>query len=331
MSKTRPNISVVIPSYAGKKLLQKHLPDVLEQLIPGDEVIVVDDASPEPDDTMSWLETQAEKHEKNGITIVGIQHVRNQRFAATVNTGVQAATKDIIWLLNNDVSPLTDKSVEKAQYWFDQDKKLFAIGCAEVQTSSPNAQKFGRGTGNFRRGLLVHWYDSEQTLPTTLWTAGGSMFVDREKYLELGGMDQLFAPAYEEDRDLSYRALKRGWNIRHDVEIVVHHQHETTNTSVFGQRAITIASWKNQFLIVWKNIGDWSLLAQHLLWLPYHLVITNWREKGAVGLGFWQALQRWPKVLAFRRTERANWKKNDHDILQTHGSTPPQTHLVGET
>jgi GT2 family glycosyltransferase len=324
MSAQRPPISVVIPTYAGEKLLQKHLPDVLKQLQPKDEIVVVDDASPLSDGSVAWLQTQVSVFKKNGVRLTIRQHEKNQRFAAAVNTGVSAAQHNLIWLLNNDVSPLTPHSVERAWEWFQNDPNLFSLGCAEVQSDEKDAQKYGRGTGNFQRGLLVHWYDSDQTQTKTLWTAGGSMFADREKFLEIGGMDPLFAPAYEEDRDLSYRALKRGWNIAHEAEIIVHHQHETTNSSVFGQRGIAVASWKNQFLIVWKNISDPVLLLQHIFWLPYHFIVSNSRESGAVWQGFWQAVSRLPRVWEFRAQESRYWHVSDKEILEIFGSHPPK-------
>jgi GT2 family glycosyltransferase len=324
MSPTRSPISVVIPSFAGRALLSQHLPNVLKQLQPGDELIVVDDASPAPDDTIAWLETFAKQHAASKVRIHSIKHAENKRFAASINTGVADAQHDLIWLLNNDVSPLTPHSVSLAQAWFAQDKTLFAVGCAEVNKPDTSAKKSGRGTGNFARGLLVHWYDPNQSDPLTLWTSGGSMFVDRLKFLKLGGMDTLFAPAYEEDRDLSYRALKRGWNLRHDVSIVVHHKHETTNASVFGNRGIAVTSWKNQFLLVWKNLSDPTLILQHLIWLPYHLTISNLRERGAVGTGFLRALQQLPDVLSARKQESRHWQRSDREILLTYGSTPPK-------
>lgn len=324
MAQSRAPISVVIPSYAGRNLLEQHLPNVLKQLQSGDEIIVVDDASPAPDDTIAWLESFA-KQTTSKVRIIGIKHTENKRFAASVNTGVKAAQHNLVWLLNNDVSPLTPESVRLAQVWFEKDPTLFSLGCAEVNQPDLSAKKSGRGTGNFARGLLVHWYDPNQNEPITLWTSGGSMFVDRGKFLQIGGMDPLFAPAYEEDRDLSYRALKRGWNLRHDANLVVHHRHETTNASVFGNRGIAVTSWKNQFILIWKNISTPTLILQHLLWLPYHLTISNLRERGAVGAGFLRALQQLPDILHARGQESRHWQRSDREILLTYGSTPTKT------
>lgn len=324
MKTSRSPITVVIPSYSGKPLLEKHLPKVLTQLQAGDEVLVVDDASPDPDDTDTWVAQQAEKWDPKDISIRVIKHATNQRFAAAVNTGVQHAKHSHIWLLNNDVSPLSTNSVHQLLEHFARNPHLFSVGCCEVDSQEINDNRAGRGTGNFQRGLLVHWYDPDQDEEKTLWTAGGSMFFDRQKFLELGGMDTKFAPAYEEDRDLSYRALKRGWDLLHDPDVVVLHQHETTNRTVFGNRGIAVASWKNQFLLVWKNITDLDLVMAHLFWLPYHLLVSNLKEKGAVLEGFIWALKFLPEALQDRAQLTSVQARTDREVLELAGSTPPK-------
>lgn len=305
-----PNISVVIPTYNARHLLQKHLPDVVRILQDGDEIIIVDDAS--TDDTAQWVKSF---HPEKSIKIKLEKHTKNKRFAAAVNTGVETAKHPYVFLLNNDVSPLSKDIREQILEPFLTDPELFAVGCAEVTEDSPDAIISGRGTGGFRRGLLVHWYDPNQNSTRTLWTAGGSMALDRAKFLEIGGMDTLFYPAYEEDRDLSYRALKHGWKIKFLPSARVLHQHETTNTTVFGRRNMAVMSWKNQFLMVWKNITDRWLLAQHLLWLPYHLTITNWRSRGAVMAGFWKALLQFSELRRKREQAQKLWVRSDRAIL----------------
>lgn len=265
----RPSVSVIIPTYNGQKLLAKHLPAVAKVLQAHDEIVIVDDAS--SDETVPWLQTQIPQYEKQNIGLHIVVHAANKRFAAAVNSGVEAAQNPFVFLLNNDVSPLSADILETLLQWF-KDENMFAVGCAEVHENSPHAQVFGRGTGGWQRGLLVHWYDSNQGSNVTLWTAGGSMLFDREKFLQIGGMDTLFYPAYEEDRDLSYRALKHGWKLAFEPRARVLHQHETTNASVFGKRKMQIDSWKNQYLLVWKKCDRsfLSLTASFLAALPRH-------------------------------------------------------------
>lgn len=317
-------ITVVIPTYNGQALLAKHLPKVAEILVPGDEIIVVDDAS--TDETISWLESQIKYFDDLEIDLRWIHHIKNKRFAAAVNSGVELAAHPYILLLNNDVTPLSPDLRQQLLAWFENED-TFAVGCAEVTKNTPDAQLYGRGTGDYQRGLLVHWYEPDQKQYQTLWTAGGSMMFDKAKFNELGGFDTLFYPAYEEDRDLSYRALKHGWSIFFEHRARVWHQHESTNLTVFGKRQMITASWKNQFLLVWKNISDPRMLIEHLAWLPYHLIVTNWRTAGAVGVGFWRALRHLPIVWQRRITHRKFWHRTDREVLalakQAVASPPP--------
>ncbi len=83
-----PRVSVIIPTYGRPTLLLDAIASVLAQQVAGIEIIVVDDASPEP------------------ITVTG-DHLRhsiseNRGSAAARNLGVSAATGDILAFLDDD-------------------------------------------------------------------------------------------------------------------------------------------------------------------------------------------------------------------------------------
>ena len=112
-------ISVVIPNYNGVHLLKKHLPAVLDSLREGDEVVIADDSS--TDMSVGYLvekftlKKDSDTHlytgnlsEEKRVKMVVVSTSKNMRFAGTVNLGVQVATGDYIFLLNNDVSPKED-------------------------------------------------------------------------------------------------------------------------------------------------------------------------------------------------------------------------------
>lgn len=308
------NCSVVIPTYNGRKLLNKHLPAIIQTLNPNDEVIIIDDAS--SDETSQWWQHTGKQLGKDKqVKVRLLINEKNQRFAATVNRGVWAAHHPLVWILNNDVEPISANPVNKAIELFTSYPKLFAIGCRESRHKDGRPPFSGRGTGGWEQGLMLHWYDKNQSTHDTLWTSGGSMFVRRDRFKEIGGFDRLFAPAYEEDRDLSYRALKTGWDLWYEPSITVFHDHETTNSTVFSQWQLRVMSWRNQFLIVWKNISDVELLLSHLLWLPYHLLINGLRTRGASLAGFFGALLRLPQLWQSRQLASRWWQRGDKELL----------------
>jgi len=299
-------VSVIIPSFNGRSLLEKHLPAVLTALNywqkQGWEIIVVDDAS--EDNSIEFL-----KRKFPQIKIV--IHRKNLRFAGACNSGVKRAKGEIVLLLNNDVSPQKDFLFPLLEKF--KEKNIFAVGCLEKE---PGKEKtFGRGEMFFERGLALHRRAENQTELTTDWVSGGSGAFNRRKWLVLGGMDRLFRPAYEEDRDLSYRALKRGFKVLFCSESIVFHHHETTNQKALGEKTMRLSSYKNQFLFVWKNITDFDYLIKHLFWLPYHLIIGGIKTKGEIVFGFGWALSQLPEALQSRRKAKRFFEKKDKSLI----------------
>ena len=272
------SVSIVIPNYQKLPLI-KHLPKVIAAS-QGSEIIVVDDAS--PDDTVVYLT----KHFPQVKLVV---NQTNQRFAVSCNRGVKAATGEIVVLLNSDVAPKPNFLKPLIKH-FD-DPSVFAVSCLEIQKSGVS----GRNHCQFKRGFLIHSAASINKTKATenCWATGGSSAFDRQKYLELGGMDPLYQPAYWEDIDLSWRAREKfGYQILFEPQSQVWHNHETTNVSVFGQRKMELMALRNQILFVWKNIRGQQLL-EHWLWLPYHLVLTTIRTRGLFLTAFLQAVLKW--------------------------------------
>lgn len=298
-------VSIVIPNYNGQNLLAKYLPKVI-QAAGDNEVIVVDDASSNED--VSFLQ-------KNFPSVKVVALKQNSRFAAACNAGVAEAKGDIIVLLNSDVEPTKDFLTPLLKPFDDPD--VFAVGCAEINPLEDRQKINGRAGGAFKRGLLVHWRESDQTKTSTLWVSGGSGAFRKSIWQQLGGMDTMFKPAYEEDRDLCYRALKRGYKVLFCPQSLVYHNHETTNKVALGIDQMKVGSFKNQLLFVWKNITDTNLIIAHIMWLPYHLIVTNFRSGGYFGRGFIAALKQLPQALNKRQIEIKESTVTDAVVLSS--------------
>ena len=297
------SFSIVIPSYNGKRLLAKNLPAVVAAC-PDAEIIVVDDAS--IDDTVAFLQQEYPK-------IKVIQLKQNIRFAGACNAGIENASSDLVVLLNNDVQPQVDYLEPIVKIFEDED--VFAIGFKELNPTDWRNEAAGRASGAYTRGLILHWKAKDQTAGPSLWASGGSACFKRNLWLALGGMDRRFSPSYEEDRDICYRALKRGYKVLFEPQSQVSHYHETTNEKVLGKRLMRISSYKNQLLLVWKNISDPSWVLKHILWLPYHLVFTGIYSRGEFILGFIWALRYLPQILWVRLSHSERLKRSDHEVL----------------
>lgn len=280
------NVSIVIPSYKGVHLYKKNLQAVLDCMRDQDELIVVDDASGNEDDTIVWFENKfATKKQKSTpveetdfyvgeyseakkkLRIVLLVNHKNQRFGASSNRGFKASQNELVFLINNDVAPHQD-CLQYLIPHFDNEK-VFAVGCLEHETHVNEIG--GRNKLWFERGMFLHSRYKDLSGGETAWASGGSAMFRKSIFEEIGGFDKLYYPAYWEDIDLSFQARKQGFLVLFEPKAQVDHNHETTNKSVFGEQKINEMSWKNARKFTWKNGNLWQKIS-FLLWQPYWLI-----------------------------------------------------------
>lgn len=297
-------ISVIIPNFNGRQLLEKNLPRVIENC-PDSEIIVVDDAS--TDDSTAFVK-------KNYKKVKLLVNTKNVGFSKTVNRGVEKATGQYILLLNSDVAPQKG-FLQSAMKSFDKGSlKTFAVGFADYSHEGAKIIVRGRGGAAFKRGFINH-YALPPKNGETLWVSGGSSLIDRQKYLELGGFDSIFAPFYWEDIDLCYRAQKAKYLCFFDENSKVDHFHQegAIKKSNSGFRIKSVA-YKNQFLFVWKNIEDYWWITLHLLWLPYHFARALYSRDFAFFAGFFWAVLKIPQLIFYGTIVK--YQLSDKEVLK---------------
>jgi len=122
-------------------------------------------------------------------------------------------------------------------------------------------------------------------------------------------------PFYWEDIDLCYKAWKRGYQCVYAPNAKIDHYHDkgaikTTKSKI----TIKSASYKNQFLFIWKNISDYYLITQHILWLPYHLIRSIATFDYAFFIGLIWAISKIPFLIF--NDENLQYKVTDKEILK---------------
>ena len=291
-------ISIIIPTYNKKQLLQNISKNM--QFFNGCEVIVVNDNPKESlkDDLKTF---------KN-FTL--IENNQNLGFARSVNRGVRKATKKYVLLLNDDVL-LFDESYKKAIGLFEKNPLLFAVSFAQKERDNAIV---GKNILYWKKGLIFHAKAKDMKFGYNAWADGGSCLIDKNKLLQLGGFDSIYAPFYWEDIDLSYHAWKQGYKILFDPTILVQHRHESTIGKYYSQRFIKITAYRNQLMFIWKNITDPLLLFQHFLFIPYNCVYYLLKGEKEFILGFIDALKS-INTLFVKSRRKDNLKISDRKIL----------------
>lgn len=271
-------VSIIIPNYNGFRLLQKNLPEVINYCRQY-EIMFVDDAS--SDDSVIYV--------TNTYPFIKvIKRVRNGGFVKAINEGVQAASGDLVYLLNTDVYPRQD-FIEHLLPYFKK-KDTFAVGSLQESLEYKKVILRGRGVGNFHNGFLIHNL-GEVNKNSTLWVSAGAGLFRKDIWNEIGGLNPIYSPFYWEDIDISYRALKAGYKIYFEsTSRVVHEQKNSSIRTKYDQDSIATISYRNQILFVWINISDVGFLVQHFLYLFFFLVQSLFFSRLAYVKGFIKAL-----------------------------------------
>ena len=168
------------------------------------EVIVVDDGS--TDATVTALPQ-----------ITGVRHITrasNGGFIAACNDGAALARGRFVVLLNNDTVPQPGW-LDTLVATFEEDALIGLVGAQLVQ---PNGLLQESGARVFRDGSAAHiGRDASPDDPRFAYmrdvdyVSGAAVAIERAVWMQLGGLDTRYAPAYYEDADLGFavRALGR--------------------------------------------------------------------------------------------------------------------------
>ena len=318
----RRDVSIVIPTWNGRQLLDAFLPSVVEAAAryatesqARIEIVVVDDGG--EDDTLGWLAARAADWP---VVIRGFRQDRNLGFGAASNRGVREAAYNLVFLLNNDVAvapdaigPLVARFGEPAA-----GGALFAVHCRVLDFAT--GREVGTGKiGGFARGFLrVHksyvTRDPAIRPLDSVFASGGSAMFDRSAFLALGGFDPLFAPFYLEDVEISYRAWKRGLRVGYEPRAVVRHRFSSTIEPLAGRQVPRIGQ-RNRLILHWIHLHDRRWLASHLCWvvilaLAGPLTLKPWMTRAVL-----EAIGRLPQIRVRRRDERRAATRSDREVV----------------
>jgi glycosyltransferase involved in cell wall biosynthesis len=187
-------LSIIIPSYCGARRLPQVLKAVMEQVVPDDEVIVVDDAS--SDNTI-------EIAQKWGARVVALE--TNGGVGRARNEGAKAARHAVLQFFDDDLVPEQGYLAKLRQIFQDE-----SVACAQ----GPHHQEpLGDSPDIWQRAdaLIWHHYMASQCVRGERATVfySGSFAIRREVFHSLGGFDESFPDAGGEEFEFSLRLCAR--------------------------------------------------------------------------------------------------------------------------
>jgi GT2 family glycosyltransferase len=225
-----PETSIIVPVYNNVRYTEQCLAEIgrtLPHNFSG-EIIVVDDAS--MDDTPAVLKRCAERDPRIKV----IRNSQNSGFIRTCNRGAEAASGEILVFLNNDTLPLPGWLPPLLRTLRDK-PNAGAVGGKLVypdgRLQEAGGVIFSDGSGlNFGRNE-----DADDPVYNFLrevdYCSGALLATRRTLFLELGGFDLRFEPAYYEDTDYCFTLRRHGYRVYYQPEsAIVHFEGATSGT-----------------------------------------------------------------------------------------------------
>ena len=308
--------TIVIVNWDGKHLLAECLPSVIEAVgCAGgqNEILVVDNGS--TDGSVEFVR-------QNFPAVRVLPLDRNYGFSEGNNRGVAAVTTDLVVLLNNDM--IVDRGFLQTLLSGFSDPSVFAVTSQIFfEDAGRRREETGKTRGRFQNGAFYLWHDDigpeddkGEAVPV-FWAGGGSCAIDRRKFTEIGGFDELYYPFYVEDTDLSYQAWKRGWKCVLAPASRVVHKHRGTSSAKFGNDFVNNTIRRNQYLLIWKNVTDLSMILEHIVNLPriHARAMINDPQPEFEIRAFSRALLKFPQALRKRMANQAAYSLCDRDVL----------------
>jgi GT2 family glycosyltransferase/ubiquinone/menaquinone biosynthesis C-methylase UbiE len=218
-----PSTSIIIPVYNNAG----HTQNCLEQLIRTlphsfrGEIIVVDDAS--SDETASLLERWSTADGRIKV----IRNSENVGFVQTCNRGAQAASGEILLFLNNDtlpspgwLPPLLKTLRDKPNAGAVGGKLIYPDGTLQEAGGIIFSDGSGCNFGKYDRAADSPLYNFVREVD---YCSGALLATRRDLFIELGGFDTRFAPAYYEDADYCFNLRAHGYRVYYQPESVIVH------------------------------------------------------------------------------------------------------------
>ncbi|HVW94774.1 MAG TPA: glycosyltransferase family 2 protein [Mucilaginibacter sp.] len=214
----KKSVSIVIPNYNGRHLLEEYLPFTLAAIQQAEtpfEIIIVDDCS--KDDSVQFINTVYP-------TVKLLVNPENRGFSHSCNRGIDASKYELIFLLNSDVKLTADYFEHQWKYFSAPD--TFGVMGRIIDMEGDHIQDAAR-VPKFK-GLKLktdffYYAEDQKDWSPSFYLSGANALIDAVKLRQLGCFYEIFSPFYCEDNELGIRAWKVNWKCYYEHRAVCRH------------------------------------------------------------------------------------------------------------
>lgn len=245
-------IAVILLNWNGKKLLEQFLPSVVKYSSEA-EIYIADNAS--SDYSVAYV--------KQNFPLVNIiVNESNFGFAQGYNEALKLINADIYALVNSDVE-VTENWLKPIVAFFEKEPKTAIIQPKILDYKRKEFFEYAGAAGGFIdkygypycRGRIFQTIEKDtlqyEDSCEIFWASGACFFIRAKVYHELKGFDADFF-AHQEEIDLCWRALNKGYSINYTSKSIVYHVGGATLE--FQNPKKTYLNFRNSLLMLVKNL-----------------------------------------------------------------------------
>ena len=280
----RKSISVVIPNYNGRHLLQAYLPYTYEAIKNAGtifEIIIVDDCS--KDNSVEFI-----RSEYPGVIL--IVNPENKGFSYACNRGIEATRYELILLLNSDVKLSPDYFEHQWKYFLAWD--TFGVMGRIIDMEGDHIQDAARVpkfNGLKLKTDYFYYSNKSSNRLFTFYLSGANALIDAAKLKQIGGFYELFSPFYCEDMELSIRAWRLNWKCYYEHNAVCRHLVSASTKNYETGKWVKSVYYRNRFYLHALHLNGLALIAWYFQitivdLLPKLLVGQTWIWKSYTDL-----------------------------------------------
>jgi GT2 family glycosyltransferase len=290
-------VSIVTPVHCGGPNFRRCLASLGQFAHQASEIIIVIDG-PCADDTAQT----AELFRAQDARVKVIQLPRNGGPARARNIGAQAASSELLFFVDADVTLQADTLDQVARAFAAQPDLSALIGSYDDAPGAPNFL-------SQYKNLLHHYtHQMARSEASTFWGACG--VIRRSVFFAVGGFDEACKGSVE-DIELGYRLRWAGYPIRLDKQVQVKHLKRWTPISLikadFCYRALpwTALIWRHRTMVNDLNLDTSSRLSVVLVYVLMAALLLSpwlvWALVAATLAGLGLVVLNWPTYQFLRR------------------------------
>lgn len=315
-----PTCAILVLNWNGRRHLDVLLPSLRTAVarfgsrVP---IVVVDNRSTEPD--VAYV-----RDHFPDVEVIVAEH---NDYMFSLNPVVAGRTEEVVIILNNDMRVAEDFLAPLLEHFADP--SVFAAS-AHVFEWDGSAPQIGQRLIDYRNYWLYYSRNVDLSSPRYTAEAGGGCSAYRRAYfVQLGGFDPMFRPAYFEDFDLTYRAWQSGWKSIVEPRSVIYHRGGATlmDEPASAGRMQRILR-RNHVLFMLKEVGGWRFVAGFLAMMPVRIVRTLVGGDRQFALGLLAAVPRIPAALRGRLGFRGRRRLSPLAVAEKVRAVPPAARLI---